>query len=136
MTTRRIVLDTNVYVSRFLRPQSVPGLAVAKAWMTCQPLISIPTWRELYDVLNRPKFAPYVQPSLLAAFLRNLLEISELVSTASPIRACRDPKDDRFLEVAVHGRADVLVTGDQALLDLHPFQSIAILSPADFVAAP
>ena len=55
------------------------------------------------------------------------------VQTPTSIRACRDPKDDKFLEVAVHGSADVIVTGDSDLLDLHPFRGIAILTPADYL---
>ncbi len=49
------------------------------------------------------------------------------------IRACRDPKDDKFLEVAVHGRADAIVTGDEDLLVLHPLRGIAILTPREYV---
>lgn len=50
------------------------------------------------------------------------------------IRACRDPKDDKFLELAVSGNADVIVTGDKDLLALHPFRGIAILTPLDFAS--
>jgi predicted nucleic acid-binding protein len=50
-----------------------------------------------------------------------------------PIRACRDPKDDKFLEVAVHGRTDAIVTGDEDLLDLNPFRGVAILTPAEYL---
>ena len=46
------------------------------------------------------------------------------------VRACRDPKDDTFLELAVNGEADVIVTGDDDRLSLHPFRGIDILSPA------
>jgi len=57
----------------------------------------------------------------------------EAVPILYPIRVCRDPKDDKFLEVAVHGRADALVTGDQDLLDLNPFRGIAILTAAEYL---
>jgi predicted nucleic acid-binding protein len=50
------------------------------------------------------------------------------------IRVSRDPKDDKFLEAAVNGRADVIVTGDKDLLDLDPFRGIAIVTPADYLA--
>lgn len=49
------------------------------------------------------------------------------------IRACRDPKDDKFLELAIDGRADAIVTGDQDLLVLHPFRGIAVLTPAEYL---
>ena len=46
---------------------------------------------------------------------------------------CRDAKDDKFLEVAVNGKADYLITGDRDLLVLHPFREIQIVSPATFL---
>ena len=51
-----------------------------------------------------------------------------------PVVACRAPNDDMFLEVAVNGLADYLVTGDADLLALHPFRGVAVLTPADFLA--
>jgi putative PIN family toxin of toxin-antitoxin system len=56
-----------------------------------------------------------------------------MVDIPFPIRACRDPRDDKFLEVAVHGHADLIVTGDADLLALNPFQGIAILTPAEYL---
>jgi putative PIN family toxin of toxin-antitoxin system len=56
-----------------------------------------------------------------------------MVDIPFPIHACRDPRDDKFLEVAVHGHADLIVTGDADLLALNPFQGIAILTPAEYL---
>ena len=56
-----------------------------------------------------------------------------MVQVSRAIRACRDPRDDKFLEVAVHGRADLIVTGDEDLLALNPFRGIAILAPAAYL---
>jgi uncharacterized protein len=50
------------------------------------------------------------------------------------VTECRDPKDDKFLELALDGKAEVLVTGDSDLLCMHPWRGIAILSPADYLA--
>ncbi len=130
---QRIVVDTNVYVSRFLRPDSVPGRAVAKVWTEATPLLSVESWNELRVVLKRPKFQPYIQPHTVGEFLRQLWAISDVIEIPTPIRACRDPRDDKFLEVAIHGRADAIVTGDGDLLALHPFDGIAILTPAAFL---
>jgi putative PIN family toxin of toxin-antitoxin system len=129
----RIVIDTNIYVSRFLRPDSVPGNAVAKAWTESTVLTSAAVWQELRAVLMRAKFARYVQPGTVEPFLRQVWAVSEEVLIPTPIRACRDPRDDKFLEVAVHGGADLIVTGDRDLLDLHPFHGILILTPAEFM---
>lgn len=53
--------------------------------------------------------------------------------TVYPVRECRDPKDDKFLEVALNGKADLILTGETALLAMHPWQGIAILSPARYL---
>jgi predicted nucleic acid-binding protein len=62
---------------------------------------------------------------------RGLVEIIEVLQS---IRTSRDPTDDKFLEAAMNGRADVIVTGDKDLLDLNPFRGIAIVTPADYLA--
>ena len=49
------------------------------------------------------------------------------------MRDCRDPKDDKFLEVALNGRADLIVTGDADLLRMNAWRDIEILSPADYL---
>jgi putative PIN family toxin of toxin-antitoxin system len=132
--SHRVVIDTNVYVSRALRGASVPGRAVDKAWSQGVTLLSVATWAELQVVLKRPKFAPYLDPQTVEQFLAKVKEIAAFILTGSPIRACRDPRDDKFLEVAVHGRADAIVTGDSDLQALHPFRGIEILRPADYLA--
>jgi putative PIN family toxin of toxin-antitoxin system len=129
----RIVVDTNVYVSRLLRPSSVPGKAVARAWLEATTLVSSATLMELEAVLGRAKFAPYIHPGSLELFLKQLRSIADLIQIVSTIRACRDPHDDKFLEVAVDGRADLIVTGDQDLLALHPFHGIDLLTPAEYL---
>jgi putative PIN family toxin of toxin-antitoxin system len=131
--SQRIVIDTNVYVSRFIRPSSIPGLAVARAWQEATTLVSIATWTELRIVLRRPKFSGYIGAGLLEPYVNHVWTAAEPVSIQSSIRACRDPRDDKFLEVAVHGRADAIVTGDRDLLELNPFRGIAILTPAEYL---
>jgi putative PIN family toxin of toxin-antitoxin system len=132
---RRIVVDTNVYVSRALRGRSTPGAAIDKAWNEDVTLLSSVTWAELQIVLRRPKLSPYILPGTLEPYLQRIFSIATLVSCPTPIRACRDPKDDKFLEVAFHGAADVIVTGDRDLLDLHPFRGVAIITPAAYLDA-
>jgi putative PIN family toxin of toxin-antitoxin system len=129
----RIVIDTNVYVSRALRIASVPAAAVNRAWLEATTLLSIATWTELQLVLNRAKFTPYIRPETLGPYLEKIKASATFVSIPTCIRACRDPRDDKFLDVAVHGRADVIVTGDADLLALHPFRGIAILTPAEYL---
>jgi putative PIN family toxin of toxin-antitoxin system len=130
---RRWVIDTNVLVSWMLRPPSVPGRAVDQAIDLGRLLFSKETHRELLSVIRRPKFDRYVRLDRRVAFLVRLDDLIDWVQPTRAIRACRDPKDDKFLEAAVHGSADALITGDADLLALHPFHDIPILSPDRFL---
>ena len=66
-------------------------------------------------------------------FLAALTRDAEWVDVDVQIKACRDPKDDKFLELAVSGRATHVVTGDNDLLALDPFRNIPIVSPKTFL---
>jgi len=90
---------------------------------------------ELADVLSRPKFDCYVNLEDRQQFMRLLGGIVELVPIVVTIQACRDPQDDKFLDIAVNGDANLILTGDRDLLALHPFRGIAILSPARYLDA-
>jgi len=59
--------------------------------------------------------------------------ICKLINPQLSIKACRDPQDDKFLEIALAVNASCIVTGDRNLLTLHPFCNTPILSPADFL---
>jgi len=129
----RVVVDNNALVSRLLIPDSVPGRAVRKAVDEARLLVSEATVEELADVLARPKFDPYVSIADRQEFLRLLGRVVELVPITFTVRACRDPKDDKFLELAINGRADLIVTGDKDLLELNPFRDIPIMTPAEYL---
>ena len=131
---QRIVVDTNVMISRLLRPPSVPGQAMRRAVDEGTLLVSEATMGELADVLARPKLDPYVSVEERQQFLLLLGRIVEMVPILHRIRACRDPKDDKFLEAAVNGEADIIISGDRDLVDLHPFRGIPIVTPAIFLA--
>jgi putative PIN family toxin of toxin-antitoxin system len=88
---------------------------------------------ELRAVLWRPRFARYIRPESINPYLMQIWNVAQHIDIASPIRACRDPKDDMFREVAVHGQADLIVTGDRDLLALNPFRGIAILTPREYL---
>jgi len=129
----RVVVDTNALVSRLLVPGSVPGQAVRKAVEVAQVLVSEATMQELADVLSRPKFDPYVTIAERQEFLRVLGRIAEMVPIVYTVHACRDPRDDKFLDLAVNGEADLIVTGDDDLLVLQDFRSIPIITPARYL---
>ncbi|MEA2039399.1 MAG: putative toxin-antitoxin system toxin component, PIN family [Thermodesulfobacteriota bacterium] len=129
----RFVLDTGVLVSAVLLPRSVPRQAVDSAFSHGIVLASADTIGELDEVLRRPKFDRYLLEEerllFLAAFSRDV----EVVDVIERISECRDPKDDRFLELAVDGHATCIVSGDRDLLVLNPFRGIVILTPQKFI---
>src|SRR5206468_9101241 len=90
------------------------------------------TLRELMTKLLSPEFDRYVSRERDALLLR-LAPLIDIVDVLQSVRASRDPKDDKFLEAAVNGRADVIVSGDKDLLKLHPFRGITILTLASYV---
>jgi len=129
----RIVADTNCLISRLLLPSSVPGRAVRQAVDHDVLLVSDATMNELADVLSRSKFDCYISLKDRQQFLRLLGRVAEFVGSVYTVRECPDPKDDQFLEVALSGKADLIMTGDADLLTLNPWRGIAILSPAAYL---
>lgn len=133
MSERRCVVDTNVLISRLLIPGSVPARAVDHALARGVLLVSDATLTELAEVLSRSKFDPYVTRQEREDFIRKLGGVVRMVDIRWQDAVCRDPRDDKFLHVAVNGEAEVLITGDADLLALHPFHGVAIVTPVDFL---
>jgi len=96
-------------------------------------MISTPVLLELAEVLARDKLNKYLSEQERMRFLVALLKECELIRITEQIQDCRDPNDNKLLELAVCGNADVLVTGDDDLLSLNPFRGIAVLTPRDFL---
>ena len=129
----RFVFDTNVLVSALMFSPSKPRSAWDQARKAGAILASHDTLQELNLVLRRPKLATYVSLSESTVFLTELARVVELVPIIQRVELCRDPRDDKFLELALAGRADFLLTGDADLLTLHPFRGTAILTPAAYL---
>lgn len=96
-------------------------------------LLSAQTLAELTEVLRRKKFRRYVTADEVETFLTAFMKRAVMLEPEREIRACRDPKDDKFLTLAIAGYAACIVTGDEDLLVLHPFRGVAILSAAKFL---
>jgi uncharacterized protein len=130
----RTVIDTNVLVSAILLPRSVPRLAFDLARQNGRILISEATIFELETVLRRPKFARYIAEVNRLEFLAQLVEIAEIVDIHDSVVACRDPRDDKFLELAVNGNATTIISGDRDLLMMNPFRQTIVLTAQEFIA--
>jgi putative PIN family toxin of toxin-antitoxin system len=132
----RVVLDTNVVVSAL-----VFGGAIAKlrdAWQTgaCIPLVNHVTAHELVRVLAYPKFRldAREREDLLADYLP-YSETVRMPPSPPVVPACRDVFDLPFLELALAGEADTLVSGDRDLLALSGRAAFAVLAPEAFVVS-
>ena len=133
----RAVIDTGVFVSGLIRSQGTTG-AVLKALRDGRftALYATDTLVEIIDVLGRNKFRTkyHIHPDDITALINLIRLRGDLVIPTQKVTACRDPKDDKFLEVALAGEADCLVSGDFDLLDMVTFENIPILRPAEFLA--
>ena len=134
----RAVLDTNVLVSALLYRNGelawLPG-----AWQSGSvlPLASESVIDELTRILvqlGQKKFT--LECDAIDAILQHYLSFTEHVPGAAPIEVwlpkCKDRDDQKFLELAYRGKADVLVTSDNALLGLSRKTRFSILNPVRF----
>ena len=129
----RVVVDTNVFVSAALKDRSVPAIAVYLVAQHHILLKSSATEDQLFAVLGRPYLAALISPTALE-WLRQVFATAEVVTIGERIVACRDPTDDKFLEVAVSGKADLVLTGDADLLALNPCRSGPLRARISFTA--
>ncbi len=133
MPERRWVLDTNALVSRLLMPGGTAARAVDRALALGVPLVSDETLNELAEVLARPRFDRYVSLADRQRFIALLGGVARRVVVSHRVQACRDPRDDKFLHVALNGEAEAIVTDDADLLVLDPFHGVRILKPSAFL---
>jgi putative PIN family toxin of toxin-antitoxin system len=132
----RVVVDSNVFVSALIAPNGTSGSLVRKLVESRRTvfLISRETMEELKRVLMYPKIARLLKWSStdVDSFISSIELIAEEVDVAFWVSNvdCRDPDDIKFLSLAVAGRADFLVTGDEDLLILKTIADIPVLSPS------
>lgn len=129
-----MVPDTNFLVSAFLFPGSLPSLCLALAERSSRMLGSVDTLAELSEVLLRPKFDRYAPRLVRIKLFVEFAETLEIVEIQDRVTECRDPKDDKFLELALSGRADLILTGDDDPLGMPPWRGIKIITPATYMA--
>ncbi|MBF0137358.1 MAG: putative toxin-antitoxin system toxin component, PIN family [Magnetococcales bacterium] len=127
-------MDTNILVSFAIchNPafeRMFDWIAENGVLLVCDETIS-----ELMLVFAREKFRKYLSHKSVIDYVKWYADISESVVVTSNVSACRDSKDDKFLSLAVSGKADCIIAGDHDLLDMGEYQGIPIYSPSVFVA--
>jgi len=128
----RVVIDTNVFISAILGGRL--GIIVDE-WKARKftIIVSEAIAREYLDVLNRPKFS--ISRREIVDTTDYLLKTVEFVTPLESVNAVEaDPTDNKFLETALQGKADCIVSGDAHLLDLKTFRDIPIITAHDFIA--
>ena len=133
-----IVIDTNVYISALGFDNILLKLLnICFESELIQIYISDQIYNEIEEVFFRESFNKKVKNSLSKEskleFLQNLKLLTVNTKTDQKITICRDPKDNKFLELAKTVKADYLITGDKDLLDLKQFGETKILKPSEFI---
>jgi len=127
------VLDANIIVSAVLLPRSLTRKVFDKALAEGDIVVSEAVVNELDEVLRRPRLNKYIHEEERIQFLMMLLRESRLVRVDRTVTDCRDPKDNKYLELALESGADCILSGDKDLLVLHPYHGIPILTPRQFL---
>ena len=91
------------------------------------------TYNQSIELLRRAKLDKYISLKEKLLALKEFKELAIFSEISEAITECRDPKDDKFLELAVSVNASCIITGDKDLLVLHPFRNIPILNAVDFL---
>ncbi len=130
---RPIVIDTGILVSAAIGAQSVPALALERALLHYEVCASAETLAELERVLMRPKFDRYLGVAQRQVFLNGLTPYLRMAEVTRPITECADPKDDKFLALALAVNAELILASDPHLTQMHPWRGIPILPPAAFL---
>jgi len=130
---KRIVIDTGTLISASFRLHSVPSQAYLKALDEFEVCVSEATFSELETVIKREKFNAYLPLEDRLSFLEMYKNNAVWFDVTESIFDCRDPDDNKFLELAITVGADIIVSSDPDLHILNPYRNIAILKPAEFL---
>ena len=129
----KVIFDCNVLVSAFILRGSTPRLCWDKAKKHDEILASKNTFNELSRVFILSKFDKYLNRETRLEFILHVQKMVKIVSVEHSVKICRDPHDNIYLELALSGKADCIVTGDPDLLVLDPFENIPIITPKEFL---
>ncbi len=133
MKNNIFVVDTNILISAVLFKNSGIRKTFDSVIETGKIAASLETFSEFREVLLRPKFDRYVSLESKLSVLKDFEEMLIFFEISESMQICRDPKDNKFLELAISANATCIITGDKDLLVLHPFRGIPILNAVDFL---
>ena len=128
----RLVLDTNVLVSAILSSNSISAKILNWGEDNGVILYSAATLTEVLSVLGRSKFSKYIDHNDIDGLSIRIKTVWLFVEILNQVQLCRDPKDDKFIDLALNGEASHLITGDNDLLVLDPIENTSIINPRTF----
>jgi uncharacterized protein len=131
---KTIILDSNLVVSAFLNPRGVAAQALEIGLENFEIACSKETLAELLDVLKRDKFDKYLSKAERGERLEAYAENVIFFNVGIDVTDCKDPKDNKFLSLAIAAQAKVIVSGDKRdLLSMNPYRGIEIIGLRAFV---
>jgi uncharacterized protein len=130
----RLVFDCNVLIRALLSNTSFSGQTLLHAKSSSSILLlSTSVFAEAIEVMMRPKFDKYVTKEIRQQFLEEFHLLSTKIKITERIKLYRDPKDNMYLELALSGKADCIISNDADLLILSKFENIPIITPEEFL---
>ncbi|MDJ0598459.1 MAG: putative toxin-antitoxin system toxin component, PIN family [Crocosphaera sp.] len=133
MSPNKIVIDTNVFISALLNPLGTPKQVIEIAVNHFTILQSESTYQELETRISKKKFDKYLEKNDRLDFLLAIKYKSSFIDICHQTIICSDSDDNKFLELAVSGIANYIITGDNDLLTIKSYQEIEIIKPINFL---
>jgi putative PIN family toxin of toxin-antitoxin system len=134
VTSLKLVIDTNIFISAALSSKGAPAKLVQEALAHHRLVFSQPTFDELRTRLFRPKFDRYISLELRESLLHDLNASAHWVDIGEPAVYCRDRDDDKFIETALKAQAQYFVSGDNDLLEASPLPTLTVISAQQALA--
>ena len=131
---KRFICDTNVLLSSLISKNSPPSLTIDFIKRNGFFVFSQSTFLELEEVLQRPKFDKFISKDLRLNFINEISRLAITYNVIEQVELCRDPKDNKFLDISIASNADFLITGDEDLLVLKKIENTIIITPRNFIS--
>ncbi len=131
---KKIILDSNLVVSAFLNPKGVAAQALDIGLEHFDLACSKETLAELWEVLKRDKFDKYLTKAERAERAEVYAQSAMFFNVALEVTDCKDPKDNKFLALAIAAQVRAIVSGDKRdLLSMNPYRGISIVGLREFI---
>lgn len=130
-----VVLDTNILVSGLIGKGTSRQIQKMISGRGIVPFFSSPVYMEYEDVLRRPKFTRYLNFAHGAIeILDDVREFGKVIEPEEHFHVCADPDDDKFIDIAVAGKVEYLITGNKRDFPPYSFRGVRIVSPSEFLS--